>query len=347
MINEIYEDTERLRDAALRFMEQTFDSPHEDLKKYVDELQEAIWKTQTWDKSTLSPNECAAALASHLEQRMNLNGALSGLATGFTRLDDMLDGLQLGEVTILASRPSIGKSAIACNIVDRVCLTDGIPTLFLSLEMSASALCRRMLSSNQRIPMNDLKSGRFTDKNLSQFAAFDALLKKSPLFIHESFGSMGAFEASGLIRKYAKRDGVKLVVLDYLQKLKAENKHEKRTYEIAETSALITSAVRDSGVAMLCLAQLNRESERDKGRTPRLSDLADSGQIERDADTVLLLHRDRNKPYNEAFVIISKQRDGETGAVKLFFDGRYCRFTKEDRVVSSEDVKITKQHNDP
>lgn len=320
-----YAEKSRLKRAADKFL-RLLPSANGNLKSCIAELEGALSKIAPTEKRTLGNKECAACLSNHLEQRMELDGALSGIATGFCDLDAMIDGLQFGEYTVLASRPSVGKTAIACNIVERVCLWNKIPTLFLSLEMSAAALCRRMLSASQKILMRDLKSGRFTQGDFVKFAAFDALLKASPLYIRESFGGMAASEAASIIRRAAKHAKVKFAVLDYMQKLRPDTKHEKRTYEVAESSASLVAAVKESGVAFLCLAQLNRESERDKGRRPRLSDLADSSQIERDADNVLLLHRDRNDSEKPAELIVAKQRDGETGAIKLPFDGRYCRF---------------------
>lgn len=319
-------EKKRLKSAVDRFS-LALPTANGDLAVHVAELENALSQTLTQNSSALSSQQCAAGLIDHLEQRMELRGALSGLDTGFADLNYKTSGFQFGEVTVLASRPSIGKTAIACNMVDKVCLMNGIPTLVLSLEMSATALCRRLLSSRMTVPMNTLKSGSYTNDDQRKFAIFNATLNKSPLFIQESFGSMGASEAAAMIRRHVKRHKVRFVVLDYLQKLKSDHKHEKRTYEVAEASGVLTAAVRETGVAFLCLAQLNRESERDKGRHPRLSDLADSGQIERDADNVLLLHRDRTDQQKPAQLIIAKQRDGEVGMIPLHFDGRYCRFS--------------------
>ena len=133
---------------------------------------------------------------------------------------------------------------------------------------------------------------------------------------------------AAIVRRLCRKHGIKLVVLDYLQKIKPASKQEKRTYEVGEVSGILKSLAAETGAAFLTLAQLNRESEKDKekgGRRPRLCDLADSGQIERDADTVALIHReDRSQPGTE--LIIAKQRDGELGMNYLHFNGQFCRF---------------------
>lgn len=316
----------RLNRAVLKFQSQ-IPSANGNLRTIISELENALSKPISNESRTLSPKECALGLNSHLEARFNLQGKRSGLETGFSKLDYYTDGLQFGEFTILAARPSVGKTAIACNLVDKICLIGKVPTLVLSLEMSAASLCRRLLSCHEKVTMQSLKSGNLTEEDFVKVSAFDRTLKNSPLYIREAFGGMGAGEAAALIRRGAARKGIKLVVLDYLQKLKPDSRHEKRTYEVAEASGAMVDAVRESGVAFLCLAQLSRESEKDKGRVPRISDLADSGQIERDADNVLLLHRDRNKDLHDAKIIVGKQRDGETGVVPLYFEGQYCQFT--------------------
>lgn len=300
-----------------------------DLRGHISRLETALAAPIKNERRTLMPKEIALGLSEHLEGRFNLQGRRSGLVTGFSQLDRLLDGLQFGEFTILGARPGTGKTALACNIVERVCLRDKIPTLFLSLEMSAAALSRRLLASHQSIGIFELKSGRLSAADFVKISAFDSLLKKSSLFIREAFGGMTAGEAASLIRRGTARHGVKLVVIDYLQKFKADHAHEKRTYEIAESSSTLVDAVKQSGVACLCLAQLNRESEKDKGRAPRLNDLADSGKIEQDADTVLLLNRNREEEPHRAVLIVAKQRDGETGIVRLHFTGEFCRFNDE------------------
>lgn len=269
------------------------------------------------------PGQLADKLRDHLEWRFNLHGKRSGFETGFYNFDRLTDGLQKGEQTIIAARPSIGKTAIALNIVEKVCFGQAIPTLFMSLEMSAEALTRRLLSSMKGIPMNSLKSGTFTEPDFKGFTAFLIQLKNSHLYIVDAVSGMDVRQVKSAIKWMHRKYAVQMVVVDYLQKIKASERHEKRTYEVAETSGMLKGLAVSTGAAFLTLAQLNREPDKDKRqRPPRISDLADSGQIERDADTIGLLHRNEH----EANLAIAKQRDGETGIVQLYFDGEHCRF---------------------
>jgi replicative DNA helicase len=275
------------------------------------------------------PCQIADQLVSHLRDRWELNGKKSGIETGFTLFDNLTDGLQAGELAIIGARPSQGKTALGLNIVERACIKDSIPTLFVTCEMSTKALMRRLLSSWGTIPMTLLKSGGFVGNKIfeAKLASFNSILKKSKLQVIEALHGTDSVRLAASIRRVCRKHGIKLVVVDYLQKIRSAEKQEKRTYEVAEVSGTLKALAIQTNAAFLVMAQLNRESEKDKGRTPRLSDLADSGQIERDADLVALLYR--NKAENQgrdAQLIIAKQRDGELGCVKLLFEGTYCRF---------------------
>jgi replicative DNA helicase len=288
------------------------------------------------------PKENARALIDALEAAFNLQGRHSGITTGFHSLDHYLSGLQLGEQTIIAARPSDGKTAIGLNLVDRVCLLDEIPTLVISAEMSRAALLRRLAAMRCCVAMDVMKNGNFTQGNSQSFTKLCAEMTKKPLYIYDSPGA-SCDTVAAIIRQHARRHGVKLVVVDYLQLIRSGSRHEKRTYEVGEVSGTLKAAAKRAGVALVTLAQLSREPDKDKGRRPRLSDLADSAQIERDADTVMMLHRPRDESGNrtaEAELIIAKQRDGETGMIPLEFEGRFMRFTEKVRrpIIEEDDL---------
>lgn len=261
-----------------------------------------------------------------LERRHQLQGALSGLDSGFSRLNDITSGLQFGEQTLVGARPSQGKTALGLNIFTRTAVYHKIPALFVSLEMSTEALMRRMLAGQCSIGMNTIRRGSYSESDFSTISSFNLLVSRSPIFILDAVSGIGIPDLCSQVIRHVKKHGVKLVVIDYLQKIKPSAKSEKRTYEVADVSERLKALAVETGAAFLTLAQLNRESDKDKGRPPRMSDLADSSQIERDADTIVLIHRDRTPGNTEARLIIAKQRDGETGVVELQFNGQFCRF---------------------
>ena len=268
-------------------------------------------------------------LISDLQDRFDNKGKLSGVGTGFRYLDRLTNGLQFGEQAIIAARPSVGKTAIALNTTIEAAIKNKIPTLFMTLEMRPAALLRRMLASYSSVSMGELRSGEFTEVAFAKFMEFQKVLNASPLYVVNCISGIDINRFSAVVRRAHRQHGIKLVVTDYLQKIKPSSKSEKRTYEVAQVSEALKAMADSTKTAFLTLAQLNRESEKDKGRPPRLSDLADSAQIERDGDMIGLLDRKRTKedPQGEnATLYIAKQRDGEVDAVHLKFNGQFCRF---------------------
>jgi len=280
-------------------------------------------------RETLSTSkQVAGSFIDAMQERFSRKGTLSGVTTGFHWLDDKTDGLQHGELAIIAARPSIGKTAIAIAIAEAAAVRAKIPTLFISLEMSKEAIFRRSVASIGSVPMQNLKSGNLNEGDMRSMSQASAKLASSPLWFLGGSSSQSIASITANIRRAVRKHKVRLVIIDYLQKVKAAEKSEKRTYEVAEVSGKLKDIAVQTGVALLSLAQLNRENEKDKGRQPRLTDLADSGQIERDADLVMLLDRDRKQSKGEASIVIAKQRDGECGLVKLWYDGQFCRFSE-------------------
>jgi len=272
-----------------------------------------------------------------LERRFQLNGALSGLDTGFHRLNEICEGLQFGEQAIIGARPSMGKTAIGLDIFYHNVFEREQPSLFISLEMSVAGLMRRNLSKFSNIPLKEIRRGSYTQEQFARFQLFHQRASRAPMYIIDGTGGMSITEIEYQVRRYVRLHGVKLVVIDYLQKAKASIKHEKRTYEIGDVSERLKGLAVETNAAFLTLAQLNREPDKDKGRMPRLNDLADCGQIERDGDLIGLLHRDKLDASQFCGLIVAKQRDGELGMVPLEFDGEHCCFRNRS-VIDPVDV---------
>jgi len=254
-----------------------------------------------------------------------------GLKSGFYDLDGLTGGFRSGELTIIAARPSMGKTALALNIAAAVGLS-GTPVVFYSLEMSRQMLAMRMLCSGARVA-----SGRMS-KNMLSSDEFDSLS-----------GHVGRLQASGLMvddqpglsvsllrsrcRRLADRYAIKAVFVDYLQIMATKNA-ENRNLQVAEMTAGLKALAIELSVPVICLSQLNRSMASREDKTPRLSDLRDSGSIEQDADVVLMLHRedyyhmgDHNySPSHTADLFVRKNRNGPTGVVKLVFSPEFTRF---------------------
>lgn len=315
----------RLRDTAAKLTADTAD-PSLQIETILANLEAGIVIEDSAIPTSNTATEVARQFIEATEDRWKRNGELSGIPTGIPRLDSMTDGLQLGEMTLIAARPSIGKTAMATSIAAVACIERKVPTLLVTCEMSEKALMRRLVATVASVPMQAIKTGQLNQNQMVKMTQAVSKISSSPLHFLDLSSSAKIGTITATVRRAARKHGVKLVILDYLQKVHASGKHEKRTYEVAEVSGALKACAVATQTAMLCLAQLNRESEKEKGRKPRLSDLADSGQIERDADTVCLLDRNRSEPKGQAQLIIGKQRDGECGVIELYYDGQFCRF---------------------
>lgn len=293
------------------------DSLIEDLEKNVLQV-----SSSNQPKIAMDAKTSVQKLSDDLDRRHKLQGKLSGLDTGLYDLNKMIEGVQFGEQTIVGARPSMGKTALALKVFTNLAMTQKVPSLFISLEMSEEALMRRATSMMASVPLKVLRQGMFSEHDIEKIHLFGARYSTSPAFIVDGVDGMTCREICSLVRRMVIKYGIKFVAIDYLQKIVSDIKHDMRTYELADTSWKLKALADSTGVGLMTLAQLNRDSTKDKGRPPRLSDLAECGGIERDADTAVLIHRDENKSY----LIVAKQRDGETGIVPIVFNGAFTRF---------------------
>ena len=256
---------------------------------------------------------------------------VTGIATGFTDLDQKTSGLQPGDLVIVAGRPSMGKTAFSLNIAENVALDGGIVGVF-SMEMGGTQLAMRMLGSIGRLDLHRLRTGRLDDNEFSKFATALERLQDIKLHVDET-PALTALElrarARRLHRVYGKLD---LIVIDYLQLMSASSQGENRATEISEISRSLKALAKELNVPVIALSQLNRGLEQRTDKRPMMSDLRESGAIEQDADVILFIYRDEvynpDKHENKgiAEVIIGKQRNGPIGRVELAFLGQYTKF---------------------
>lgn len=256
---------------------------------------------------------------------------LTGVATGFTDLDDLTAGLQAGDLIIVAGRPSMGKTAFSINIAEHAAIKGGLPVGVFSMEMPGSQLAMRMLSSLGRIDQHRLRTGRLADEDWPRVTSAVGMLSDAPLFIDDSAaltpGELRA-RARRLVREHGK---LGLIVVDYLQLMQIPGTRENRTTEISEISRSLKALAKELDVPVVALSQLNRSLEQRTDKRPVMSDLRESGAIEQDADVIMFVYRD--EVYNEdtpdkgiAEIIVAKQRNGPIGTRRLTFLGQYTRF---------------------
>ena len=257
-------------------------------------------------------------------------GSVSGVATGFVDLDALTAGFQNSELIILAARPSIGKTAFSLNIVRHVVVEEKLPVFFVSLEQAKVELAERLLASQARVDSHKLRTGHIGSEDIGKLhEAGDVLRRAAKLFIDDTPGQ-GMLRIAASARRLKIKEGIRLIVIDYLQLIDPENRRDPRQEQVAQISRRLKFLARELEVPVVALAQVNRSSEDRQDHRPRLADLRESGSIEQDADTCLMLHRpgrfDGAQEDNIIEVIVAKQRNGPTGEVTLAWVKNYMRF---------------------
>ncbi len=270
-----------------------------------------------------------------IEDIHNRRGFVTGLPTGFMDLDRQTTGLHPSDFVIIASRPSMGKTAFACNIA--LNLNAGVtkfPILMFSLEMSKEQLVQRMLCCEARINLMKLRQGMLSDEDMGNLLLSAGRLEETPIFIDDT-PSLNVFELRARARRLKAKANIQLIIIDYLQLMRSHRRVENRQQEISEISASLKSLAKELKVPVIAISQLSRATEQRENKEPHLSDLRESGSLEQDADLVLLLYREDfyKKGANDgvADVIIAKQRNGPTGTIKLTFLKEFTRFENYTR----------------
>ena len=267
-----------------------------------------------------------------LEERQGNKTLVTGVPTGFTRLDNLTSGLQKSELIILAARPSMGKTALALNIARNAAVDANVPVAIFSLEMSKEQLSMRMLCSEARIDSSRLRGGFFSMEDWRKLTDAAGVLSDASIFIDDS-PDISAMGIRAKARRLKMEKDIGLVIIDYLQLMKGRMSAERRDLEISEISRSLKILAKELDVPVMALSQLNRMLEQRNDKQPRLSDLRESGALEQDADVVAFIYRDEiynsdenNPKKGTANILIRKNRNGPTGEATLTFLDSYTRF---------------------
>ncbi|WP_298575374.1 replicative DNA helicase [uncultured Luteimonas sp.] len=276
-------------------------------------------------------NKAMAEAFDVLQTRHANGGGITGLPTGYTEFDMMTAGLQPTDLIILAARPAMGKTTFALNIAEYAAIKTKKAVAVFSMEMSASQLALRLISSNGRINATRLRTGQLEDEDWSRVTSAIRMIKETKIFIDDTPGlSPDVLRAKS--RRLKREHDLGLIVIDYLQLMAVPGNSENRATEISEISRSLKGLAKELNVPVIALSQLNRSLETRTDKRPVMADLRESGAIEQDADIIVFIYRDdyynkENSPDKGlAEIIIGKQRSGPTGSVKLKFFGEYTRF---------------------
>lgn len=304
-----------------------------DVDDIVDEAQQTLYEV-TENKANEDYQPLSTLIQPTLDEMeaLSRNDAVSGVPTGFSRLDAMTNGFHGGQMIIIAARPGVGKSTLALDFCRSAAIRHDLATAFFSLEMSRTEIVMKLVSAEAAVPLKAVRSGQLSEHEWDKVTAKMAEMNDKPFFIDDS-PNLTMMEIRSKARRLKQRHDLRLVVIDYLQLMSSGKRVESRQLEVSEFSRQIKLLAKELEVPVIALSQLNRGPEQRKDGVPQVSDLRESGSLEQDADMVLLLHRE--EMYNRedpslkgmADIYIAKHRNGETGKIESIFQGHYSRFT--------------------
>ena len=352
----------------------TYDESY-DIKDVVQEAESTLFelsqKNMKKDYSVLAP---IVDKAMDMVKIAHANkGGITGISSGYFKLDDMICGWQDSDLVIIAGRPAMGKTAFALSLAKNIAADQKIPMAFFSLEMSDVQLANRLISNACKIEGTKLMSGQLDRADWLRLDKKIDNLKDAPLYIDDTEG-LSVMELRTKARRLVREKGVKLIMIDYLQLMTASGmKYNSRQEEVSLISRSLKGLAKELNIPVLALSQLNRGVESRQGaegKRPQLSDLRESGAIEQDADMVIFLHRPEYYGlkmsddglidyHNRAEVIISKHRKGATGIILMNFIGDYTRFencddpmgncppTEGGEIRGDNDLLFTREEYDP
>jgi len=320
-------------------VESAFSPQGKDAQQLLDESESKIFqiadagtseKLGFIDIKELLPK--AAQRIDDLYQLDDPNG-VTGVPSGYSDLDQKTAGLQPGDLIIIAGRPSMGKTSLALNIAEHVGMEAGLPVAIFSMEMGAAQLTMRLLGSVGKLDQHKMRIGQLEDEDWPKLTNALGVLNEAPIFIDEG-SALNSYEVRARARRLHRQQGkLGLIVIDYIQLMSSANEQstENRATEVSEISRSLKALAKELNVPVVALSQLNRSVESRPDKRPMMSDLRESGAIEQDADVIMFIYRD--EVYNPetaekgvAEILLSKQRNGPTGTVKLTFLGQYTRF---------------------
>ena len=329
----------RLIGTATEILNKTYDSTM-DVDSVLDEAEHAIFEiSENKVRPSFYPMRDIIKDSFKTIERLYANKELvTGVSTGFDKIDDMTSGLQRSDLIIIAGRPSMGKTAFALNIAQHAALELGIPVAVFSLEMSKEQLATRMLAAEARVDSQRLRKGFLGETDWPKLTTAAGRLSEAPIFIDDT-PAITVIEMKAKSRRLKAEAGLGLIVLDYLQLMRGSMYKDSREQEISEISRSLKGLAKELSVPVIALSQLNRKVEDRTSRRPQMADLRESGAIEQDADVIAFIYRDEvynrsddNPEKGIAEIIIGKQRNGPTGTIKLAFQEKYTRFENLARV---------------
>ncbi len=338
----------RLIDACAGIIGNCFE-PGVSIENLLDESEQAVFAVSSQKAHTefSQSRELMERVFDDLSRLADARDVITGVTTGFDRLDLLTAGLQNSDLIIVAARPSMGKTAFALCAALNAAIKQNVPVAIFSLEMSKQQLMHRMLAIRGRVNLSSLRRpATLKDEEWKNLYAAADIISNAPIFIDDSPG-LSTLELRARARRLKAEHGLGLVVIDYLQLMRSSRRTDSRELEISDISRSLKALAKELDIPVMALAQLNRKVEDRTDKRPILADLRESGAIEQDADVIMFIYRDdvykykkpsERPPVGEAEVIIGKQRNGPVGIAELMYHSEYTSFVSRSPAYSGSEV---------
>lgn len=330
----------RLVEQSSQIIRDVYEQGERDVNEILDQAEARIFQVAESHKREgfVWIKEILWSAFEHIERLQESATGITGVPTGLPDLDRLTTGLQKGDLCIVAARPSMGKTSLALNVAAHAAIEEGIPTAIFSLEMSSEQLVQRLLCAEGRIDAQKLRRGKLSQEEHQRLAAAAGHLNTAPIWIDDQPGA-NVLEIRAKARRLqselrSDKKDLGLVLIDYMQLMSGTSQAESRVQEVSQISRGLKALARELEVPVIALSQLSRGPEQRTDKRPMLSDLRESGSIEQDADLVMFLYRPeyyapaekREELEGKCELILSKQRNGPTGVIELYFQKAYTRF---------------------
>ncbi len=324
----------RLLDAA-RGIQSSVEQRRGEPRELVEQAESELFKV-AHDEKTSDFQHVGQILHDELDKLQSNKDTVTGVESGFRDLDDMTGGFRDGNMIVLAARPSMGKSALVANIAENAAVKHGRKVALFSLEMSQAEIAQRFIACRAKISGDRLRKGKVAQKDWPRVLKACSDLDQASLWIDDST-DLTMLEIRAKARRLATREGLDLVIVDYLQLMRPETPSDNRVEQVGKISRGLKILAGDLDIPVIAVSQLNRAPEQRPSKKPLLSDLRESGNIEQDADLVMFIYRDdyyygdESEKQGLADIIISKHRNGPVGETELAFLSHYPKFADRAR----------------
>jgi len=329
----------RLISAANQILAYAYQSSEiSDISEILDKAEQIIFEitSRRISRDFVRAGDLMKDIINLIDNLYNRKEYVTGIPSGLHQIDELTAGFQPSDFIVIAARPTMGKTSLALNIAEYVAIEKNMPVGIFSLEMSREQIIYRMLGSQAKVNVKNIRTGYISEADWGPLTNAAAIISDAPIYIDDTAG-ITLMELRAKARRAVSKYNLKLILIDYLQLINLPGRYENRQQEISVISRSLKSLARELNIPIITLSQLSRKVEERKDKRPQLSDLRESGAIEQDADVVIFIHHPQEEEVSDdkpiiCELIVAKQRNGPVGTREVLFHKNFTKFTNLERI---------------